>query len=113
MNVKIWHRTVSTLGSIAKGAESIGGVFAGIVGLDGSDIDYVTSTMSPEEMTKSKRDLFKRIDSRRALSLRHLGERPPSQRKGDLELSSPLNAIQETESSDANNEKDKSDIDSL
>ena len=47
-------------------------------------------------MEKSRRDLTKRIQSRRSLSLRQLGEQPPSQKKG-LDLSTPLNTIKETE----------------
>ena len=49
INVKIWHRTVATLGSIARGAESVGETMASVMGLGGTgELDYVMSTMTEE-----------------------------------------------------------------
>ena len=46
--------------------------------------------MTDDDIQKSKRDLKKRMDSRRALSLRKIGERHPSMMKGDGSI--PLKA---------------------
>ena len=75
-------------------AESVGETMAGVMGLSGTgELEYAMSTVTEEYMQQSKKDLTTRIQSRRAMSLRRIGERHPSETKG-LDPSTPLNAIE-------------------
>jgi len=56
LRTKLWHRTVSALGSALRCAECIGEIVANIVGLNSSSYDYVISTMTPDQWEASRRN---------------------------------------------------------
>lgn len=76
--VKAWHLSIYALGSLTRCAECVGGVIADLTGLNGSEFDYVTSTMTPEEWEISRRNLAQRQESHRSLGLGPAGRIKPS-----------------------------------
>lgn len=55
VRTKLWHRTIHALGCGLHTAESIGGFFANILGLNASRYAYVTDFMTEEEWEEAKR----------------------------------------------------------
>lgn len=64
---KVWHYSIYTLGTMTRCAEYIGNCIADMTGLNSSQYDYVTDTMTPEEWEISRRNLEARTESRRSL----------------------------------------------
>ena len=63
--VKLWHNTIYYLGVCLQKAESVGGVVASILGLNSGEFDYVTSTMTAEQWSQSRRNMEQRREESR------------------------------------------------
>jgi hypothetical protein len=63
--VKLWHNTIYYLGVCLQKAESAGGVVASILGLNSGEFDYVTSTMTEEQWSQSRRNMERRREESR------------------------------------------------
>jgi hypothetical protein len=56
IRTKMWHQVVSRLGSTLRTAERLGETVANFFGLNSSNYDYVTSTMTEEQWELAKKN---------------------------------------------------------
>ena len=70
-STKLWHRTVGTMSRLVKFMDSVGKPVAEAVGVGSSRFDYVTSTMTEEQMEEAKRT----AEERKAQSMNGLSTR--------------------------------------
>ena len=64
LRIKAWHRTVRVLGVALHTAESIGGFFANAAGLNSTRYDYVTSTMTEEQLEEARKNAAEQREKR-------------------------------------------------
>lgn len=64
---KVWHRSIQLAGKSVKGAEAVGGFFAGLLGLTNSRYDDVLAYMSQEEIDAAREKARLEREKRREL----------------------------------------------
>mmetsp|Transcript_3717 Transcript_3717/g.5472 ORF Transcript_3717/g.5472 Transcript_3717/m.5472 type:complete len:184 (+) Transcript_3717:125-676(+) len=77
LRIKAWHRTVSALERLTHAAEKTGEVAANMTGLNSTRFDYVTSTMTEEELEEARiyaEECKKRRAEQRAKKAREIEE---------------------------------------
>lgn len=55
VKIKLWHRSIQVLGCGVHAAETVGGFFVNVMGLNSSRYSYVTDFMTKEEWEEAKK----------------------------------------------------------